>query len=102
MLHSLADSDGEYPEDHDGLLIGTDGTLYGTTSEGGAYDRGTLFRLTIAGGQAKETVLHSFGAYGDGEYPQGGVVQNTKTGALYGTTFSGGASGYGAVWQFVP
>jgi uncharacterized repeat protein (TIGR03803 family) len=102
VLYSFTGNDGEYPEDHDGLLIGTDGALYGTTSEGGEYERGTLFKLTISGGAPQEMVLHSFGAYGDGEYPQGGVSLDAKSGALYGTTFSGGAYGYGAVWQFVP
>lgn len=101
VLYSFQGNDGEYPEDHDGLMFGKDGALYGTTSEGGQYERGVLFKLTLSGAP-KETVLHSFGAYGDGEYPQGGVVQDAKSGALYGTTFSGGADGYGAVWKFVP
>ncbi|HEY3776858.1 MAG TPA: choice-of-anchor tandem repeat GloVer-containing protein [Rhizomicrobium sp.] len=102
VLYSFVGNDGEFPEDADGLLLGKDGALYGTTSEGGEYDRGIAFRLTIAGGAPQETVLHSFGAYGDGEYPEGGVIQDAKSGTLYGTTFSGGAYGYGAVWKIVP
>lgn len=102
VLYSFVGSDGEFPECHDGLLIGKDGALYGTTSEGGDYDRGTAFRLAIKGGADQESVLHSFGAYGDGEYPQGGVVQDAKSSALYGSTFSGGAYGYGAVFRIVP
>ncbi|MGH6878224.1 MAG: choice-of-anchor tandem repeat GloVer-containing protein [Rhizomicrobium sp.] len=100
VLYSFSGSDGEYPEDHDGLLLGKDGAFYGTTSEGGDYECGVLFKLVLSRGAVKETVLHSFGRVGDGEYPEGGVIEDAKTGALYGSTFSGGAYGYGTVYRF--
>ena len=41
-----------------GGLINVDGTLYGTTSDGGAYGGGTVFSISTSGA---EKVLHSFG-----------------------------------------
>ena len=67
-------------------LINVNGTLYGTTSNGGANGLGTVFAIT----SGKETVLHSFGAQGDGALPHASLI-NVK-GTLYGTTFEGGAN----------
>jgi uncharacterized repeat protein (TIGR03803 family) len=88
-------ADGDQPRAN---LIEVGGKLYGTTLGGGAYGCGnghacgTLFSLDPATGV--ETVLHSFGASGDGKYPQGGLL--ALNGALYGTTYAGGHSGYGS------
>ncbi len=43
---SSSSSDGYYP--HAGLVQGSDGNFYGTTSSGGTYGQGTVFRLTVA------------------------------------------------------
>jgi uncharacterized repeat protein (TIGR03803 family) len=40
-----------------GLTFGEDGYFYGTTSEGGKFDVGTIFRVNAAGG-APETLYH--------------------------------------------
>ncbi len=79
------------------LVQGTDGDLYGTTSEGGANDLGTVFRIDTNG--ATFTPLHSF-AGDDGSQPgDAGLVQGID-GKLYGTTyFGGGASGHGTVFK---
>ena len=45
-----------------------------------------------------ETVLYSFGAVPDAQYPVGGVIMD-KTGNLYGATGGGGVSGFGAVFE---
>jgi uncharacterized repeat protein (TIGR03803 family) len=88
VLHSFGGAgDGKYPA-YAGLL-NVKGTLYGTTSAGGAYGAGTVFSITTDG---VENVLHSFGGTGDGADPMGGTL--IKVGAkLYGTTWSGGAYG---------
>jgi uncharacterized repeat protein (TIGR03803 family) len=62
-----------------------------------------VFELTPSG---TETVLHSFGASGDGLQPVGGLVMD-KSGNLYGTTIEGGAyscggSGCGTVFKVTP
>jgi uncharacterized repeat protein (TIGR03803 family) len=73
--------------------------LYGTTSTGGAYNRGTVFGVTSSG---QETLLHSFRA-GGGEDPQAGLI--SVDGTLYGTTFGDtrfGHQGYGGVFSIKP
>lgn len=71
------------------LIQGKDGALYGTTSSGGAYDGGTVFRVTLAGAR---TILYSFGATPtDGIVPTAALIQ-ADDGNFYGTTASGGAN----------
>jgi uncharacterized repeat protein (TIGR03803 family) len=63
------------------------GNLYGTTESGGAYNNGTVFKLTPSG---TETVLHSFaGSPNDGFFPEAPLIMDAQ-GNLYGTTFAGG------------
>jgi uncharacterized repeat protein (TIGR03803 family) len=75
------------------------GNLYGETYAGGAPDLGTVFKIAPDG---TETLLHTFaGGTNDGSKPFGGVVRD-KSGNLYGTTFSGGASEMGTVYEIEP
>jgi uncharacterized repeat protein (TIGR03803 family) len=77
----------------------TKGNLYGTSFDGGAYDASAVFELSPSG---TETVLHSFAANGsDGIHPYAGLVTDTM-GNPYGTTYSGGANGYGTVFKVTP
>ena len=69
-----------------GLIMDSDGNLYGTTSYGGASNYGAVFKLDSSG---QETVLYSFGAYPDGEFPSGGLTMDAD-GNIYGTTQEGG------------
>jgi uncharacterized repeat protein (TIGR03803 family) len=104
VLHSFGGSgDGELP--HGGLLD-VNGTLYGTTSNGGSgsclrysdvHGCGTVFKSTMSG---TETVLHSFGKSGDGKYPYASLVN--INGTLYGTTTAGGTTNDGAVFALSP
>ncbi len=78
-------------------IEGSDGTLYGTTYEGGGSDFGTVFRVNKDGSGL--TILHSFvGAPADGKQPQGGLVEGAD-GQLYGTTYSGGLSNLGTIFR---
>jgi uncharacterized repeat protein (TIGR03803 family) len=94
VVHSFgSDNDGEHPR---ASLTYVNGTLYGTTWWGGAYDsRGTVFPIVLADGT--ETVLHSFGNGTDGSTPLAGVI-NIK-GVLYGATSAGGVHGDGTVYS---
>ncbi|MBV8068141.1 MAG: hypothetical protein JO113_09185 [Candidatus Eremiobacteraeota bacterium] len=93
VLYGFGGPDGAYPE---ARLFDVKGTLYGTTAEGGAHDRGTVFSVTTTG---TETVLHSFHANmgKDGRFPYAGLVG--VNGTLYGTTVGGGANGAGTVFS---
>jgi uncharacterized repeat protein (TIGR03803 family) len=99
ILHTFlgGTADGAYP--FAGLIQGTDGNFYGTTSQGGASNSGTVFQLTPAG---TFTILHTFlSGIADGAYPYGTLIQGTD-GNFYGTTTQGGASNVGMVFQMTP
>ncbi len=84
-------SSGMYPQGP--LVQGTDGNLYGTTSNGGANGGGTVFKMSPSG---LLTTLYSFCAQPrciDGNSPWAGVVQATD-GNFYGTTANGGIHSY--------
>ncbi|HXC09678.1 MAG TPA: choice-of-anchor tandem repeat GloVer-containing protein, partial [Steroidobacteraceae bacterium] len=89
-------SDGEIP--YAGVIQGSDGNLYGTTYFGGSSGFGTVFKVTPGG---TETVLYSFAGGSDGEHPYAGVIQGSD-GNFYGTTYQGGAGGYGTVFKITP
>jgi uncharacterized repeat protein (TIGR03803 family) len=98
-LHSFEIADGSLPQA--GLVQATDGNFYGTTKHGGSSTAcggsvgcGTVFKITPSG---TFTTVHNFDQT-DGEAPFGGLVQATN-GILYGTTASGGAYGYGSVFE---
>ncbi|HEX5151209.1 MAG TPA: choice-of-anchor tandem repeat GloVer-containing protein [Parafilimonas sp.] len=54
------------------LLQGADGTLYGTTSIGGTYNTGTVFRVSAAG--SNYTVLRHMNIATDGGNAYGGLI----------------------------
>jgi uncharacterized repeat protein (TIGR03803 family) len=76
-----------------GLIEGSDGALYGTTSSGGTRTNGTVFKIS----QERDDyfVLRSFtNSLTDGRFPVGGVIE-ASDGVLYGTTHHGGNPGAG-------
>jgi len=82
-----------------GLMQGSDGNFYGTASQGGANNVGTVFRISPSGGY---TNLHSFiRSLDDGVEPEAGLVQGSD-GNLYGTTFAGGMTSNGTVFRISP
>jgi uncharacterized repeat protein (TIGR03803 family) len=84
--------DGDTP--YSGLIQGTDGMLYGTTSSGGSSGNdGTVFSLSRSTGL---TTLHSFTG-SDGIGPWGGLLQATN-GTFYGSTLSGGLNELGTLF----
>jgi uncharacterized repeat protein (TIGR03803 family) len=95
-LFSFDIVDGAFPA---GTLVSdAKGNLYGTTAGGGASDTyGVVFKLDKNG---EETVLHNF-ELTDGAYPNAGLVRDAK-GKLFGTTYLGGASDHGTVFELTP
>jgi uncharacterized repeat protein (TIGR03803 family) len=95
VVYSFAGgSDGASPE---AGLLWMEGALFGATTAGGSNGAGTVFRVLPSG---KEKVLYSFTGGADGADPQGTLTKDAA-GNLYGTTFAGGASGNGAVFELV-
>jgi uncharacterized repeat protein (TIGR03803 family) len=86
VLTSLGSSGVAYPTS--ALVWDRSGNLYGTTQTGGDFGKGTVFELNAANAV---TVLHSFGASGDGAYPVAGLIRDAS-GNLYGTTLAGGVT----------
>jgi uncharacterized repeat protein (TIGR03803 family) len=87
VLHSFTGgADGGRP--FAALIRDAAGNLYGTTSGGGAFGHGTVFKLDTTG---RETVLHSFTGGAGGSTPFGGLVRDSA-GNLYGTAAFGGDS----------
>ena len=86
---------GRYPN---GLLRGGDGAFYGTTSQGGAGDFGTVFRVTTGGVFTTLAQMSNLGGAAPGHYPLVGLIVGSD-GAFYGTTNQGGASDHGVVFR---
>jgi uncharacterized repeat protein (TIGR03803 family) len=82
------------------VIEGVDGNYYGTTSGGGAENKGTVFKITPGAG---ETVLHVFGSTGstDGAAPAAALTL-ASDGNFYGTTSSGGMHNEGTVFRITP
>jgi uncharacterized repeat protein (TIGR03803 family) len=96
VLHRFSGDDGLDPRA--GLLLGSDGALYGTTQHGGTnWGWGTVYKLNADG--SGFVTLHGFGATNtDGKYPYAAVIEGSD-GLLYGTTDAGGAFGRGTVFR---
>ena len=92
FIASFTGTNGSSP--YSAVIWGGDGNLYGTTSAGGAYGVGTVFKCTPAG---TLTTLHSFNRI-DGADPRARLVQ-ARDGRLYGTTSSGGTNNRGTVFK---
>jgi uncharacterized repeat protein (TIGR03803 family) len=68
-----------------GLIRDPEGNIYGTTTAGGAYGNGVVFKLDPAG---NETVLYAFTGGSDGAVPL--FLVRDAAGNLYGNTEGGG------------
>jgi uncharacterized repeat protein (TIGR03803 family) len=87
-------SDGAFPAAR--VIRGPNGTLYGSTVEGGSGNAGVVFSLQppahVTGrvfSPWTETVLYQFGNVPDGNYPSGDLLFDAA-GNIYGTTENGG------------
>jgi uncharacterized repeat protein (TIGR03803 family) len=90
VVHAFAPQEGSGPSS---LLLGSDGSLYGTMYSAGPFLWGSVFRFTLPD---TFEVLHEFN-FDDGANPLGGVVEG-PAGEFYGTTSRGGI-GLGTVFH---
>jgi len=99
VLHRFSgNKDGAGPA---GPVLDKSGNLYSTTSSGGAYGYGNVFKLTPnSDGTWTEHVLHQFGGK-EGSNPFAGLIFD-NSGNLYGTASHGGTYGYGVVFKMIP
>lgn len=110
VLYSFSGGASDGADPGEGVIVGSDGNLYGTTRSGGVGGCGgqepsgfvvavsacgTVFQLTLSG---IEQVLHFFQGGDDGGVPMTHLVQ-TSSGTLYGTTATGGLYLSGTVFQ---
>ncbi len=80
------------------LVQGLDGSLYGTTAEGGQHDSGTVFKVGPSEGL---TTLYKFCSQKyctDGAAPYAGLLLATD-GNFYGTTYAGGPTDTGTIFK---
>ncbi len=77
-----------------GVVIDTEGRLYGTTSGGGVQGYGAIYELSLTNkGTWSERVLHSFAYSNEGGYPSSPLLLDS-VGNLYGTNAQGGIVNY--------
>ena len=106
ILASFNVSNGRYPLGS--LIADANGDLFGTTEEGGASGGGTVFEIakTASGYAGAPTTLVSFNfnysseSWPEGNSPEGSLIADAN-GDLFGTAESGGAYGYGTVFEIV-
>jgi len=87
------------------MLLMPDGSLYGTTLEGGSGGGGTVYKIDANG---NESIAYPFTGGNDGGDPESGVIADEQ-GNLYGTTVVGGqhsnfcfGAGCGVVFKLIP
>lgn len=97
VLYNFDFTTGAFPQG--GLMLGTDGKLYGVTPEGGTNPgggaNGVVFKITTGG---EYTVLHNFAGGTDGCIPEAPPIEATD-GNLYGTTSNCGDFGQGTAYK---
>ena len=93
-LYQFSGNDGANP--CSGLILGSDGNLYGTTSQGGLGGDGTVFQITTNG------ILNTlvWFNWSNGANPEAPLIQAVD-GSFYGTTYHGGVYGNGLVFQLI-
>jgi uncharacterized repeat protein (TIGR03803 family) len=100
-IHTFGVAEGQQPRS--AVVFDSAGNLYGNTSEGGAYNEGTIFKLIRGSdGTWLEQTLYSFGA---NSQDSGGAFQPVAldaSGNIWGTLYTGGTYGLGAIFELSP
>jgi uncharacterized repeat protein (TIGR03803 family) len=97
VLHSFPANSPQGAVPLAGLVEDPAGNLYGTTSRGGIWNWGVVFKVDTSG---HETVLYNFTGGADGGNPNAVILDSA--GNLYGTATSGGSANWGVVFKLDP
>jgi uncharacterized repeat protein (TIGR03803 family) len=84
-----------------GLTRDSAGRLYGTTTSGGRYGKGSVFQLVPTSKGWPLTRIHDFNGSSNGDTPHGQLIMDAA-GNLYGTTSDGGRYNFGVVFKLTP
>jgi uncharacterized repeat protein (TIGR03803 family) len=95
----FANNDSRGAEPYAPLAEGNDGNLYGTTTAGGAYNYGTIFRVAPNGSFKVLWNFNNPNKIHQCEHPGTGPLLKDKEGNFYGTTKWGGKSDWGTVFK---
>lgn len=101
ILVSFAPRNGIYPRDT--LFFDPRGSLYGVTLQGGVLDLGTVYKVLLPAApsiQKAKTEIAAFDGGAGGADSYGAL--RFANGRLYGTTYSGGAAGFGTIFELAP
>ncbi len=96
-LYSFSGYGGPYNK----LTFDSAGSLYGITNSDGAYNDGTVFKLTPSSSGWTFTNLHDFAGGTDGASPYGQVAVD-GSGNVFGTAAIGGTENYGVIFEITP
>ena len=99
VLHNFTYGDGAYP--FAGVTLDQQGRIYGTAADGGSHQAGVVYRLAREGEGWVLSPIYTFQGEPDGAGPDSKVVFGPD-GLLYGTTYGGGAEGFGTVFSLQP
>jgi uncharacterized repeat protein (TIGR03803 family) len=104
VLHAFDLGDGSTPIG--GLTFDKQGNLYGATQYGGSGSCtypgcGVVFKLTPSNDGWTESTLYAFKGGSDGSNPWAGVILDGH-GNVFGTTYTGGSSQAGTVFEVKP
>lgn len=81
------------------LVQGSNGNLYGMTSQGGIYSKGVLFEYNLSTSTYSKKI--DFDESFSGSNPSGTLIQ-ASNGKLYGMTAQGGNNAMGVLFEFDP
>src|ERR1700719_1708932 len=100
IIHSFGLA-GDGGDPYGPISIDGSGNLYGTTSGGGFFGYGIVFKVAISNGAWTETTLYNFTLdYGMFQQPDG--VVPGPDGNLYGATIFGGEYSLGTIYKLSP
>lgn len=88
---------GDHP--YGGVIFDKEGSLYGTTRDGGTNGVGVVYKLTPTAGNWQIQVIRTFTGGIDGGEPITGSLAMDDAGNLYGETYYGGLYEDGVVYK---